>query len=191
MNGGQCIKYFIPIGLVARKAVTESLACWKHGFAEQITDLSLVDDDAFNVVINGYDYDSEESLKTVIDAYLKVRCGASYFDVDGADISCWLDKNSKFKAIELNLNMDDVEYNTSLIRFSIEQFITKLKPKYKISGLILTLQGGSVSLDELEAYMTIPRNALDDGITFITNTCFFESAEEQIMTLYFAIKYDF
>lgn len=191
MNGGQCIKYFIPIGQVARKAVIESLVCWKHGFAEQITDLSLVDDDAFNVVINGYDYDSEESLKTVIDAYLKVRCGASYFDVDGADISCWLDKNSKFKAIELELSLKDVEYNTSLIIFSIEQFITRLKPKYKISGLILTLQGESVSLDELEEYMTISRNFLDDDITFITNTCFFESAEEQIMTLSFAIKNNF
>lgn len=167
MNKGQCYKLFYSSDPTVLRLIDQAISTWPLGFCKQINSLTNNQDE--NWVIEIEKQDDQKSVEAIIDAYMHIRCGISYFDLDRADMERWLSSSNRFRTITVQGKPKELAYelwNSVCKTIDIER-----QRGFDIETVLLTVSGKMLSLEEVNLYSSIIKSF---GFNVIINTNLFK-----------------
>ena len=166
MNDGKLIKKIYSPDSSVAQLIGDAVQVWPNGYCEHATAYQSESDGCWFIEISPQR--DSESTRSVISAYMHVGCGFSYFCVDGQDIESWLSNASQFRVVTIQGGHKELAFNLwEALRNTINSY--KSHGLY-VKGVILTIMGKEISLDEIDLYVSIVQGF---GVDLIPNTSFF------------------
>ncbi len=175
MNVGEQLKLMYSADPATKKAIKVAVKEWPFGYCEYTDTPNVNDESDWLVTIDAQE--DLESTKTIIDAYMHVRCGFSMFDIDEYDIRSWLANGQQFCSATVRGSYKELAHN--LWGTIIEMTIQQQKRGMEIESILVTVVGKEISLDDIDLFLCVAGGA---GKNTIGNTCLFadESMENYI-----------
>ncbi|WP_371376788.1 hypothetical protein [Thalassotalea aquiviva] len=167
MHKGQHLKLLFSKDMTTFKFIEEAISDWQYGFASRASPEQLKSQSGWFIEIP--EQKTESSTKAVIDAYLHIRCGLSYFDLDEADMQHWLDSGSQFEVLTVFAEHRELAYQ--LWKTLSEAVTQKQVANLRVSSVIMTITGKTMPLDEVSFYSSIVK---EFGFDLIVNTNFYD-----------------
>ncbi|OBT07871.1 hypothetical protein A9264_05220 [Vibrio sp. UCD-FRSSP16_10] len=171
MNDGNIKKIFCSPNKHASELIAKAISQWPYGYSEHAS--LIPSDETDDWVIELPEQLADKNLLTIINAYLHVGCGFSYFDNDSTTMLEWQKSGDEFDmliikaprkelAFELWKELSNVVLNHNAAN-QVEQ------------STMMTIVGSSMSLDEVIFYRDIIKSL---GFNPFINTCFVENTTE-------------
>src|SRR5690606_16543328 len=171
MNDGKLIKRFYSPDSAVAQLIEDAVRVWPHGYCEHATSYQSDSDGCWFIEIPPQR--DSESTSSVIDAYMHVGCGFSYVCIDDQDIKSWLSNGSQFRVVTIQGGHKELAFNLwGVLQNTINTY--KSHGLY-VKGVILTIMGKEIPLDEIDLYVSMVQGF---EVDIIPNTCFFFDDQE-------------
>ncbi|TKG25124.1 hypothetical protein FCV87_17105 [Vibrio breoganii] len=173
MNQGKINKKFHSPNNRVSDLITQAVSQWPHGYGEH-TLLLAPSDEPNSWIIEIPEHFTNESTLILVDAYLHVGCGFSYFDNDSATMLEWQESGDNFEKIVIKAPRKELAHELweKLSKVILEYNIANRE----VQSAMITIVGSSMPLDQVKFYSDIT-NSL--GLNSFINTCFFEDSTEK------------
>ncbi len=182
-NYGKVTKFFYSKHERVTTLAQEAIQLWQYGYGKTIEPYPKAsDDNCWNKwFVELIDLGSDESNKTIIDAYLHLGCGFSYVDFFQSDIDQWIEAGDEFQTLTIVGKFKELSYD---LYHAIETLRKELYDlNREIRGIIFTSVGKQISCEDFGLFNAIIRST---GVYSLVNGCHFDSDENVYVKLHVA-----
>lgn len=171
MNNGKLIKRFYSPDSAVAQLIEDAVQVWPHGYCEHATSYQSESDGCWFIEISPQR--DSESTRSVIDAFMHIGCGFSYVCIDDQDIKSWLSNGSHFRVVTIQGGHTELAFNLwEVLKNTINAYEGH---GFYVKGVILTIMGKEIPLDEIDLYVSIVQGF---EVDIIPNTCLFFDDQE-------------
>jgi hypothetical protein len=183
MNDGKLIKRMYSPDSAVAQLIEDAVQVWPYGYCEHAASYHPGSDEYWFIEISPQR--DSESTRSVIDAYMHIGCGFSYVCIDDQDMNSWLSNGNQFRVVTIQGEHKELAFNLwEVLQNAINAY--KGYGVY-VKGIILTIMGQEIPLDEMDLYVSIVQSF---DVDIIPNTCFFfdDHEHDTQMKLHLALQ---